>query len=635
MESEENMIRYIGFDLGDGESAVASFEQGSSIEPVILPIAGTKSLITAVGLVDGDIVIGENAYTNALASSLSVRFKSKFTQNTYCYEDIVRFAKGVYQELSEFGSINPEDRFVVGCPASWNTAARARYRDLLVRAGFSDPRVISESRAAFLYAKYAKTVALDVDILNDSALVIDIGSSTLDYAYIVDGRESGVGTFGETSLGGGLLDAALLRRAVDRSRSCEEIRSVFRESRSWYSYCEIEMRRLKEEYFNRLLEEEHPVVKKVVRIYYDTPLKLHLIVDDEAIRHAVYEGIQELDGRSFYQTLHDSVAYARHITENRLPKLLLLTGGASRMGFFRDICRELFSEALVVCCPEPEFSIAKGLAYAGWVDENLQSFREAVQTEITDERVSEVAQKELGEQIPELVTVLTELLIEQAAIPVTQLWKDGSISTLEELNSRLNERVKSVLNSPMTKEAITPIIEKWVSGLSDDLQAMVDPICDRYQVPRKQMRLNLSSSGENASDLDAGQWVGLPLIGGVVGVSLSVIFGLICGGGGIALVTAGPVGFITGACVGAILTLIGWDFVAKGLMKAKLPTLLRLINVEKTMRSDKVRGQIAQALNEALLPENGEFRTKTVQGFSASFRSYLYSIAQAAEIPIG
>ena len=66
--------------------------------------------------------------------------------------------------------------------------------------------MISESRAAFLYAKYAKTVALDLDILRQSALVIDIGSSTLDFAYIVDGRETGVGTFGDTHLGGGLLD---------------------------------------------------------------------------------------------------------------------------------------------------------------------------------------------------------------------------------------------------------------------------------------------------------------------------------------------------------------------------------------------------------------------------------------------
>ena len=68
--------------------------------------------------------------------------------------------------MQENGLLHPEDAFVVGCPAGWNAATRARYRELLTRAGLREPQVISESRAAFLYAKYAKTVALDIDVLS-------------------------------------------------------------------------------------------------------------------------------------------------------------------------------------------------------------------------------------------------------------------------------------------------------------------------------------------------------------------------------------------------------------------------------------------------------------------------------------
>ena len=204
-------MRYIGLDVGDGESAVAVFEHGSGIEPMILPICGARSLLSAVGNIGSEIVIGERAYTDALADNLSVRFKSRFTTDPASYEDIVRFVRGVLRDLQDTGVLLPDDRFVVGCPAGWNAAARARYRDLLIRAGVPQPQVISESRAAFLYAKYARTVAMDVDIMGESALVADIGSSTLDFAYIVDGRETGVGTFGETALGGGILDAVLLR----------------------------------------------------------------------------------------------------------------------------------------------------------------------------------------------------------------------------------------------------------------------------------------------------------------------------------------------------------------------------------------------------------------------------------------
>jgi hypothetical protein len=188
---EAKRMRYIGFDMGDGESAVAIFEQGSGIEPVIQPLNGSRSLLSAVGTIGGEIVVGEQAYTSTLAQGLSVRFKSRFTDDPRSYDTIVLFVRGVLRALNDGTVYREGDRFVVGCPAGWNAAARTRYGDLLVRAGVRNPQVISESRAAFLYAKYAKPVALDLDLLKQSALVVDIGSSTLDFAYIVDGRETG------------------------------------------------------------------------------------------------------------------------------------------------------------------------------------------------------------------------------------------------------------------------------------------------------------------------------------------------------------------------------------------------------------------------------------------------------------
>ena len=627
-------MRYIGFDIGDGESAVAAYEQGSGIEPVILPVCGSRSLLSAVGMRQGSIVVGESAYTGALSESLSVRFKSRFTTDASSYEDVVRFVRGVTDRLKEEGALSPEDHFVVGCPAGWSPAARNRYRELMIRGGITSPRMISESRAAFLYAKYAKTVALDIDILNESALVIDIGSSTLDFAYIVEGRETGVGTFGDTALGGGILDAALLRRSVDVSRDAKQIREVFSQAKSWHSWCEIEMRRLKEEYFNRLSRGENPRLTKTLKIYYDEPLKLTLQVNEEEIRRVVEEPIPELYGRSFRESLQEALTFAAHVTEEKPPRLLLLTGGASRMPFFRELCRNTFPGAVVICCPEPEFSIAKGLSYAGWVDENLQAFRQAIQDEITDERVSQAAQRELGDFMPEILEKLCDLLLEEAVIPVAKQWKSCEIPTLKEMNTRLERRVGQVLSSPMAEDALRGIIRSWIQGLTDDMQAMVDPICDRYEVPRKQMQLNLTAASESCPDMKAGDWVGLSIVGGVLGAVVSVLSGLLCGGSGIALVAAGPLGFVAGVLIGAIASLLGWTALSPLLLNANLPKGLRRISLEKRLRSPQVRKQLLQSLQKEMLPENSVFRRHAVQSFSSSFRSYLRSIAQAAEIPI-
>lgn len=629
-------MRYIGFDVGDGESAIAAFEQGSGIEPVILPVGGSRSFLSAVGMLNGEIVVGERAYTDALADGLSVRFKSRFTYDPTRNEDIVRFVRGTVRDLQENGLLGPEDAFVVGCPAGWNATARARYRELLMRAGLREPQVISESRAAFLYAKYARTVALDIDVLSKTALVIDIGSSTLDFAYIVGGRETGVGTFGDIALGGGILDEELLRLCVEQSRDKGAIRRVFQESRSWYSYCEIEARRLKEEYYTRLLDDPSTSVKKVVRICYDGVQKLTLKLDGDLARQLTEKPLNALQGRSFTQAVQDALDHAVRLTADDPPCLVLLTGGASRMPFFRQLCREAFRDAAVVCCPEPEFSIAKGLSYAGWIDSNLREFRKAIEKEITEERVAYTARKAMPQLIPPVTEALVDLLIEEAAVPVVTDWQKGRIGTMEEMDAQLKQRVTEVLDSPMARDALTPALRNWLDEVGTQLQALVDPICDRYEVPRKEMALNLTavSSGPEKLPLDAKGLTGMNLIGALMTVIVSVLLGLLCGGGGVALIAAGPLGFLAGALLGTAVSLFGMDAISGAMMKANLPLLLRKRNLVKHLRSDSTRKKLRDALEKELNSPDSAFQQQVVTGFSRSFKTYLNGIAQAAEIPI-
>ena len=628
-------MRYIGLDIGDGESAVALYQQGSGIEPVILPIEGVRSLLSAVGLLHGEIVIGEQAYTSALAENLSVRFKSRFTDDPQSYETMTMFVRGILRALRESQALQGDDRFVVGCPAGWNAAARARYRDLLLRAGMPEVQVISESRAAFLYAKYAKTVSLDLELLRQSALVIDIGSSTLDFAYIVDGRETGVGTFGETHLGGGLLDETFLRRAVERSREREAIQRVLDASPSWRSYLEIEARKIKEQFYSRVQQEPGACVRKTIRVCYSGTQRLLLSMDAEEASAVADESIEALQGQCFSQALFDALANARQITSGEPPKLLLLTGGASRMPFFQEQCREVFGEAVIVICPEPEFSIAKGLAYAGWVDDNLRAFRGAIRTEITDERVRAIASNALPELIPAVSDALVALTLSEAAIPIADAWKHGRIATLQQMNDQLQRRVERVLTSPMAEQALAPLLANWMKTLNPALQAMIDPLCDRYSVPRDEMLLRFAQDGSGANiRFDTKAMMGFNLIGTMVGVLLSVVSALLCGGGGIALIASGTPGLLAGAVVGVIIAAFGWPAVTGMIMRANLPAPFRWIDVEKRLQSENTRRKLADSLARELAGSENAFSEQIITGFTNAFQHYLYQIAQAAEIPI-
>ena len=69
-------------------------------------------------------------------------------------------------------------------------------------------------------------------------------------------------------------------------------------------------------------------------------------------------------------------------------------------------------------------------------------------------------------------------------------------------------------------------------------------------------------------------------------------------------------------------------------MKADLPIIARILPLEARLKSEKTRREVNRQILEGLSGENSDFHRQLVGEFSKAFRTYLYSIAQAAEIPI-
>ena len=304
------------------------------------------------------------------------------------------------------------------------------------------------------------------------------------------------------------------------------------------------------------------------------------------------------------------------------------------MPFFREECRQVFEHAVVICCPEPEFSIAKGLAYAGWIDENLQAFRQAIQDELSAERVASLVQEALPSLLPNVADALTRLILEEAALPLARQWKEGRIATLDEMNRQIAARVERVLASPMAQEALAPAVRQWLLEMNAGLQALVDPICDRFEVPRKQMQLDLLADCSGDVHLPSEGWMSFSVLGTVLGVIISVISALLCGGTGIALIASGPLGLLAGMLIGAAASLLGWPALSGALSRAELPVLLRRVNIEKRLNAPEVQSRLRQSILEELSAADSPFQQQVTDSFSRAFRSYVLSIAQAAEIPI-
>ena len=92
-------MKILGFDLGDGESAVTLLSGDSTVEPRVVMLQGRSSILSAVGTQNGRIVVGEEASVLAGTQDAKVRFKSRYLVDPGASGDVRLFAQGVMSLL--------------------------------------------------------------------------------------------------------------------------------------------------------------------------------------------------------------------------------------------------------------------------------------------------------------------------------------------------------------------------------------------------------------------------------------------------------------------------------------------------------------------------------------------------------
>ena len=632
-------MRVLGFDLGDGESAVALLAGESTVEPRMLPLFGRSSMISAVGVLNGRVAVGEEASPLSGARDVQVRFKSRYLTDPQAAGVVRSFAQGVLAQvaLEEPALAAEVTRTVVGCPAGWGEGRRAQYAALMESAGFPNVSVVPEPRAAFLYARHARGLRVDAELMRKSALVVDIGSSTTDFAYIVDGRQQNLSLFGDANLGGGLLDELILREAVRRSPDAKALESVFAKSPAWRSYCELAARRLKERYFeDEARWQAEPLRAQTVVCYEDT-LVLDMALDAQTIERMIREPLPALGGRSFVECLRDALRAAREASRDCPPQVMILTGGASRMAFFQQACREAFEGALTVLCPEPECSIARGLAYAGRVDENLAVFRKETASLARGERLRAAVDTRVHALYAPLAEALFDVA-QESALTAVALWRKGGVGTLKELEEHTARQIAQALSGSEARERVAPVLAAWTDELMRALEGELQSLCLRCGVPAERMTFSGAQvdAGLNGVALSLPQALGVEAFSTLLGVVLAVVGASLCGGGGLALITTGPIGIVAGAAAGVLVALLGKSGMERAIRGAHLPVFLRGMVSDSAVRKGlqkqrlKAEASIIQALAD---PRNG-FAARLCAAIGDTLGAQMERMARGAEMSI-
>ena len=644
---------FYGFDLGDAESAIACLKKGEESSPQLIGVGSSKSFITAYAQVgrgdDGSdtLLIGEQACYEASAFRRKLRFKSRFLTDKSSHADIRRFAEGVLEHLYRSGALKAEEDqcFYIGCPAGWDKDSREQYRALFERAGYPPVRIISESRAAMISACQSKHLQVGYDILSRPVLVADIGSSTTDFAYIVGGREvemraaGEMKTGGEVRLGGGIMDEMLLEMAVQESPDRSAIEQVFSESEPWKNYCEFAARRLKERYFSDPEYFQDHECRETIRIHLKKPLKLTLRIDEQIADRLQNDPAPGLDGKSFRQVFTQALQNIREETAERLPELLFLTGGVSKMPMIRDWCREQFPESIVISGTEPEFAVARGLAWSGKIDEQLKGFRRELETLKASRTVEDIVSSHMNELYHAVVDALVEPLLVNAAVPVFSRWREGEIRRLSDTNVELEKEIEAFLKTETARSLMVRPVASWLKVVADELEEYTVPLCVRHDVPYTALSLkSYLPLTQIDVKIDARNVFALEEITWMIDSIISVIVGLLCGGSGVALISGGPVGIIAGALISLLVLFLGKGKMEEALLSVDLPRPMRKLVPKHSLegRMDTIAASVRKNLFDSLEKEqNDEITDRMTEEVSAQIEACLTRMAEVVEIPLG
>ena len=637
------MDRFFGFDLGDAESAIARLYKEDQVVPEMIPVAGEQSFITAYAqLNSGELLIGEKACYADNVTKRQIRFKSRFLTDRASADHIKSFAAGVLGQLYGSGDlVKSEDTSVyIGCPAGWDRNAREHYREIFERVGYPPVKIISESRAAMVSACQSKHLQIGVDILSKPVLVVDIGSSTTDFAYIMGGKEVEMRTAGEVALGGGLMDEILLEESVASSGLLrKKIQSVLDESEPWHAYAEFAARRLKEKYFSDEEYWSHNKCVESIMLHYSLPLKLTLKIDKDIADKLINKKMAKLGGRSFREVFTAALMDVKGSITDKQPELVFLTGGVSKLSQIRDWCSEVFTDAVIITASDPEFSVARGLAYCGRIDEDLKEFKEDLDKLVHSNTIEDIVSKHITHLYKDAVDCLVDPIVSKVALPIFDQWRSGEIGKLSETDVLLQQEIAAFLSEDATRELLAGPITSWLRPVIDELEEYTVPICIKHRVPYTALSLKSYLSVSDIDiKVDAKELFAINEMTLLIDSIVTALLAILMSTFSFIPFFADPSGIMVGIITSVVLLFLGKDKMQEKMLTADIPKAMRRLVPKSAFssRMDNISASIKESFYESLEQEkNDEIRTRMVEEISSQIQNTLVKMAEVVEIPLG
>lgn len=626
-----SFTKIIGLDIGHGETAAVCMDTTTKqIARLNLDDNQTKVVPSIIGIMeDGSVVLGETAGKGQGVKEVIAYFKkspahfSEKVMGRTRGECLSMFVRQVVRQIFKYNrdilteSETDSIQLVVGCPstAEWtDSPEREAYEKLLKDAsGFQNTVVVPESRAALFSAFTSQ--GMQGITATDGVLVFDFGSSTADCTYINMGRLLMEYSW---TLGAAMIEENMFnefQELMECKAGKEGVQASLTNVRSIEFALRVDM---KEKYYSKLLPEDANFMRRAnILDGSGRPVtddngkirKLRVDMDiDDSLMNKVSRETRFMVSRSAGQAMVSDSWYGhcksfleqaqKELSVRQIPcKAVMLTGGASKMGFVKQLCREIFEneEIKLLISDEPSFSVALGLAWTGMVDNQIEESRKAA---------LEMLKKNPKCGKPALVTCITDKYMRVITPYFEETLKEWAAAeqdlSIDDLSRAFQNRCGAETGQSELDGAFFGGVDEWISSCAQAVQSAANGQASK--IYGQEMAVNLGLLGRFTDRFSGGgiPSVTLPPIDmtgplravvariGNIGGTLAAIAGILGGGIG---------GLLVGGIIGLLSALFGIDNNSQKPRPAKARE--KLLGKHKKLETD-LRNNIISSLNNNL-----------------------------------
>jgi len=561
-----------GVDFGDGRDGLAT---------AILYRKDRSPLIGHTALEE----YGEATPQERADYTLRTHFKPDITSGQEARRNATDFLATVLEEAHQQRlDIEPAERQVIfGVPSEAGTDYREALSEVARDAGYGEITMVDEPKGALLYHVFHKDIPAK-DALR-GLLVVDFGGGTCDFAFLMRGEVRH--SWGDMSLGGRLFDDLFFQWFVDENPGALE--TIRKDGNEFFVHLYL-CREIKEFFSRTMARDRTEKATKALRQYgrisnmtWDAFLKRagsyrpsatfkQFLQDIGCSGRITQADTGAVDLLGWFRTcLVDGLREAR-IDKSDI-RFVILAGGSSQWPFVPDILREELGIEVtqIMRSDRPYAAISEGLA----ILPALQARNRATQRELQEDlprflksNLKPLVRRRIETVADEIGADVTQELFDKKIKPILLQFrsKGGSIASLK-------KRIASVAASfePRLRAILEEKISVLARGLPSALRELVSKRFDAHglRLPEDDIVVEGVDVGRVAKpDLDdVDFYEGITDIIAKIGASLVAPIGaMICGGGGVALIASGPIGWLIGLALTAIVAYLAFKY---GLKRAR------------------------------------------------------------------